>query len=204
MPVPVLTSEAPVPPELPPSTIEPATLARRLLEPTVSCLLPSRKVPAPSIEPAVMPLEVRPEMSTTLPALAISRAWPPVLVPMNAVLEAAPLLVTVALPAVALSAKVTVLPLPLLMVALPAEALSWKRRNAPPTVLMIVALPADELFWKVVLAPAKEWESVAFPAVLELLKRRSPAASMLICGRLDEPFRMPLPRNWKVVWTEKV
>ncbi len=48
-----------------------------------------------------MPLVVRPEISTKAPGLAISRAWPPVLEPVNDVLPPPPL-VMVALPAVAL------------------------------------------------------------------------------------------------------
>ena len=55
VPVPILTSDPPVPPFLPPSAMTPLTVVERLLAPTVSCLLPRRTQPAPSIEPAVVP-----------------------------------------------------------------------------------------------------------------------------------------------------
>jgi hypothetical protein len=79
-PVPVLTSAAPVPPPAPPSAMTPVTLVDRPLPPMVSVLEPSRKLPAPSNEPAVVPADVRDEKSNTPPALAISRALPPLAV----------------------------------------------------------------------------------------------------------------------------
>jgi hypothetical protein len=49
-----LTSDAPLPPRVPPSWISPLTVVERLLLPTVSWLEPKKYVPAPSIEPAVI------------------------------------------------------------------------------------------------------------------------------------------------------
>jgi hypothetical protein len=54
VPVPTLASDAPVPPAVPPSWIDPLTAVERLLLPTVSWLEPRKYVPAPSIEPAVI------------------------------------------------------------------------------------------------------------------------------------------------------
>ena len=59
----------------------PLTVVERPLPPTVSSFEPRANTPAPSNEPAVVPADVRPEKSTTLPALTISRALPPLLVP---------------------------------------------------------------------------------------------------------------------------
>ena len=53
VPLPVLISEAPVPPPMPPSAMIPVTLVERLLPPTVSSLTPRLKVPPPPIEPAL-------------------------------------------------------------------------------------------------------------------------------------------------------
>ena len=55
VPVPTLTSDPPVPPFRPPSAMTPLTVVERLLAPTLSCLVPRRTAPAPSIEPAVVP-----------------------------------------------------------------------------------------------------------------------------------------------------
>jgi len=57
----------------------PLTSVEKLLPPTVSDFAPRKKVPAPSIEPAAIPAVVKPEMSTTPPALAISGVMPAVL-----------------------------------------------------------------------------------------------------------------------------
>jgi hypothetical protein len=46
-------SDAPTPPNVPPSSIAPLTAVERLLLPTMSWLAPSWYVPAPAIEPAV-------------------------------------------------------------------------------------------------------------------------------------------------------
>ena len=79
MPLPTLMSEPPVPPDAPPSAMTPLTSVEKLLPPTVSDFEPRKKVPAPSIEPAVIPAVVKPDMSTTPPALMVTGAWPAVL-----------------------------------------------------------------------------------------------------------------------------
>ena len=56
VPLPTLTSEPPVPPDAPPSAMTPLTSVEKLLPPTVSVFEPRKKVPAPSIEPAVIPV----------------------------------------------------------------------------------------------------------------------------------------------------
>lgn len=58
VPVPCFTSE-PLVPEM-----TPLTVVERLLPPTVSALAPSTMAPAPSTEPIVTPVELRPEMSS--------------------------------------------------------------------------------------------------------------------------------------------
>ena len=58
--------------------IAPLTVVERSLLPIVSCFEPSSKVPAPSIEPAVIPPVDKADMSNTPPALAMKRAFPPV------------------------------------------------------------------------------------------------------------------------------
>ena len=79
MPVPTLMSEPPVPPDAPPSAMTPLTSVDKPLPPTVSRLEPRKKVPAPAIEPAVIPVVVKPDMSITPPVLMVNCAWPPVL-----------------------------------------------------------------------------------------------------------------------------
>jgi hypothetical protein len=54
VPIPTLTSDAPLPPKVPPPSISPLTAVERLLLPTVSWLEPRKYVPAPSIDPAVI------------------------------------------------------------------------------------------------------------------------------------------------------
>src|SRR5690348_15471100 len=63
VPVPPLTSEPPVPRRTPLTSVE------RLLLPTVSWFGPREKVPAPSIEPAVIPPLDREVMSNAPPAV---------------------------------------------------------------------------------------------------------------------------------------
>ena len=57
----------------------PLTSVDKPLPPTVSRLEPRKKVPAPAIEPAVIPVVVKPDMSITPPVLMVNCAWPPVL-----------------------------------------------------------------------------------------------------------------------------
>ena len=59
VPLPVLISQAPVPPPGPPSAMTPVTSVERLLPPTVSSLAPRLKVPLPPIEPALSLLSPR-------------------------------------------------------------------------------------------------------------------------------------------------
>ena len=77
---PVFTSASPVPPPPPPSAMTPLTVVDRPLPPTVSVRAPSSNRPAPSNQPAAIP-NVSIEKSNTPPALAISRALPPLLPP---------------------------------------------------------------------------------------------------------------------------
>src|SRR5258708_26092224 len=78
-PLPVLINEPPVP------RITPLTVVERLLLPTVSWFEPREKVPAPSIEPAVIPPLDREVMSNAPPAVVMKRASPPVALSTNAV-----------------------------------------------------------------------------------------------------------------------
>src|SRR6516225_5751820 len=78
-PLPVLINEPPVP------RITPLTSVERLLLPTVSWFEPREKVPAPSIEPAVIPPLDREVMSNAPPAVVMKRALPPVALSTNAV-----------------------------------------------------------------------------------------------------------------------
>src|SRR6516165_9183855 len=71
-PLPVLINEPPVP------RITPLTSVERLLLPTVSWFGPREKVPAPSIEPAVIAPLDREVMSNAPPAVVMKRALPPV------------------------------------------------------------------------------------------------------------------------------
>ena len=82
------------------------------------------------------------------------------------------------------------------MVALPADAVSWKISDVPLVILLRPALPADALFLKVVLAPEATLRMVTFSAVLELLKLRSPVAVTVTVGTMDDELAMPPPRNW--------
>ena len=59
VPVPALVSEPPVPPSLPPSWMTPENVVERLLPPTARFFEPRKTLPAPSIEPAVVPVEDR-------------------------------------------------------------------------------------------------------------------------------------------------
>jgi hypothetical protein len=143
VPLPTLTSEPPVPPDAPPSVMRPLTSVEKLLRPTVSVLEPRKKVPAPSIEPAVMPAVVRPEMSTTPPALAMRRAKPPLPWPLKNVVPPASLMnvaLTMAGASQALSQNVAP-PFLLVTVAVPAVLWSWKK-VCPNWSLMMVELPA--------------------------------------------------------------
>src|SRR5260370_9435738 len=92
-PLPVLINEPPVP------RITPLTSVERLLLPTVSWFEPREKVPAPSIEPAVIPPLDREVMSNAPPALVMRRALPPVALATNEV-RPPPLVIMMALPAV--------------------------------------------------------------------------------------------------------
>jgi hypothetical protein len=56
VPAPIFTSDAPEPPNKPPSSIVPLTVVERLLPPTVSWLEPSSYAPAPSNSIAAMVL----------------------------------------------------------------------------------------------------------------------------------------------------
>src|SRR5271166_6453911 len=110
------------PPAILPSAIVPLTTVLRLLRPTVSVFEPRKYVPAPSIEPTVIPPEVSWETSSIPPALVINLALPPVLVSRNSVIPSL-LVVIVALPAVLALAN-TVPPLLLVVIAaLPAVPL---------------------------------------------------------------------------------
>jgi hypothetical protein len=55
LPVPVLTSDPPVPSPMPPSRITPEKVVERLLPPTVRVSAPRRTLPPPSIDPGVVP-----------------------------------------------------------------------------------------------------------------------------------------------------
>jgi len=93
VPLPTLTREPAVP------RITPLTVVERLLLPTVSWFEPREKVPAPSIEPAVIPPDDREVMSNAPPALVMKRASPPVALSTNPVRPPA-LVIMMALPAV--------------------------------------------------------------------------------------------------------
>jgi len=102
-------------------------------------LEPSKYVPAPSSEPAViLPSPARPEVpekSTVLPVLVMNRALPPLLLLVNCV-SAPVLVVIVALPAVLVSENEIRRRKPLLMmVELPAEL--EPRKDMPP--LLVIA-----------------------------------------------------------------
>src|SRR5580704_586858 len=128
VPVPVLTSEPPVPPPAPPSAITPLTVVDVLSLPTVKVLAPREKVPAPAIEPAESWLlafgPVLCEKSIVLPALFMNAALPPVLFAKNVMVPvfAADPLVIVADPPVLLFWNVIVFSLVIITLLLPAEA----------------------------------------------------------------------------------
>jgi hypothetical protein len=143
VPLPTLVSAPPVPPPPPalPSLMTPETVVLKLLLPTVSVFAPRKYLPAPSIEPAVMPAEVSADISKLPPALVMKRALPPVLVSRK--LTVAPLLVvTVALPAVLdwLNWTLSLL----VMLAVPAEL---KLKKAVVPLLIMPAPPAVLEFW---------------------------------------------------------
>jgi hypothetical protein len=128
-------------------------------------------MPAPSIEPAVIPPEDRPEMSTVPPALAMKRAWPRVLMVSNNVIPPV-LVVMVALPAVLVPEK-HISPL-LVTVALPA-VLELKNPVNPRSPLIMTALPA----------------------VLEFRNSVNPNSLLKIVGRFEELLTMPAPVSVK-------
>src|SRR6266478_6576270 len=113
VPVPTFVSEPPKQ-ELPEQkrplsemTPSKVCVVERLLKPTMRFFDPRKKLPPPSIEPAVMPPELSPDMSTEAPepGTRMRRAWPPVLLSINKIWPAnAPpggvWLIIVALPAV--------------------------------------------------------------------------------------------------------
>ena len=76
-------------------------------------------MPAPSTEPAVVPPEDRPEISTFPPALVMKLAFPPILALMNSV-DPPLLVVIVALPAVLVSENIVNPPELLVMAELAA------------------------------------------------------------------------------------
>ena len=135
MPVPVFTSDPPVPPDTPPLD-RAADLGRQVVAADSQRLDPEEVVAAPSIEPAVVPPLVSAEMSTAPPALVMNRASPPVLLPWKLVVPV-PVVVIVALPAV-LAPPNTKLKR-LVMVALAAVLAS---PNPALPLFVITALPA--------------------------------------------------------------
>src|SRR5262249_59333420 len=102
VPVPVVVRAPPVPPPDPPSCRTPENVVDRLLPPTARLFDPRRIVPAPSIEPAVMPPLESNDRSMLPVAPLMRRAVPPVLLPVK---NRPRLLVMVALPAVLLSSN---------------------------------------------------------------------------------------------------
>jgi hypothetical protein len=98
-------------------------VVERLLPPTVRLLAPRKTLPVPSssIDPAVVPPVVRPEMSSPPEALKMKRAVPPLALSLMVVVPT-PVLVMVALPAV-LELKKPRVSL-LLILALPAVLVS--------------------------------------------------------------------------------
>src|SRR5262245_32573306 len=173
VPVPTLVSE-------PLLCTRPEKVVDRLLPPTVRFFAPSKIVPAPSIEPAVVPAVASSEMSST-PPFKMNRAVPPladcrkkVFAPALVVMVAPPavlawsncrrlLLMMAALPAVLVPKNVTVLLL-LVMVALPAVLLS---ANDKRKLLVMAALPAVLPSWNTI---PLSLVMMALPAVLPLKK----------------------------------
>src|SRR5262245_34502132 len=159
--------------------MRPLTSVERLLRPTVSCFEPRKKVPAPSIEPAVIPVVVKLDMSTTPPTLAMRRAKPAVPWPLKYVAPPA-LLMNVALTMAGASQMLSqnvAPPFWLGMVAAQAVLWSWKK-VCPNWSLMMVALPAvllsknSNLLMR--LALSLELVMVAEPAVLMSRKPVAP------------------------------
>ena len=101
----------------------PLTVVDRSLPPTVSVAEPRLNRPAPSIEPAVVPVDVRYEKSNLPPALAMKRALSPLLALLKRVMP--PLLVMRVEPPAVLAPLKYRLPL-LVMALLPAVLLSLK------------------------------------------------------------------------------
>src|SRR5262249_3636714 len=137
VPLPVLTSAPPVPPANPPSRITPLTVVDKLLPPTVIVFDPRKKVPEPSREPGVVPIDVSPEKSTA-PVFTISRAVPPDELSLKKTVPLE-LCVIVALPAVLAPLNIILAEPLFVMLALPAVLLFWKKI---PLLFVIVALPA--------------------------------------------------------------
>src|SRR5215470_17963672 len=131
-PVPILTREPPVP------RIRPLTSVERLLLPTVSRFEPREKVPAPSIEPAVIPPLDREDMSNAPPARVMKRAFPPLALSTNPVSPPA-LVIMVALPAVLPLRKKTLPWLPTIKVGALEELLTMPA----PVMLIDVKRGAD-------------------------------------------------------------
>jgi hypothetical protein len=129
-PVPVLINEPPVP------LITPLTVVERLLLPTVSWFGPREKVPAPSIEPAVIPPLDREDMSNAPPALVMKPAFPPLALSTNPVSPPA-LVIMVALPAVLSLRKKMFAWLPMIKVGALEELLTMP----VPVILIDVEKP---------------------------------------------------------------
>src|SRR5579864_8312639 len=171
VPAPVLVSEPPVPPLRPPSLRTPENVVERSLPPTVRVFAPRKIVPAPSIEPAVVPPVESAEMSKKPVVLKMKRAVPPLAL---SNIKIWPLLVMVALAAVLVLKNSR--RLSLAMAALPAVLASLKIRVPKPrkgakALLVMAALPAV-----LVLKNCKvPWlVMVALPAVLVSKKFRPP------------------------------
>ena len=98
VPFPTFVSEPPTP------EITPLTSVERSFEPTSRFLAPSTQLPAPSIEPAVVPPEVSPEISSAPPLCVMKVASPPLAV---STMEVVPpfVVVMVASPTVVLLTK---------------------------------------------------------------------------------------------------
>src|SRR5258708_1244800 len=131
-PLPVLINEPPVP------RITPLTVVERLLLPTVSWFEPREKVPAPSIEPAVIPPLDREVMSNAPPAVVMKRASPPGALSTNAVRPPA-VVIMMALPAVLALRKKMFAWLPMIKVGALEEPLTMPA----PVILIDVVRPSD-------------------------------------------------------------
>ena len=120
--------------------ITPLTVVERLLLPTVSCFEPSSKVPAPSIEPAVIPPADKADMSNTPPPLAMKRAFPPVALSVKPVIPPE-LVIMVALAAVLELTKNRFAKLPMVKVGALEESLTMPA----PVILIAVERGTDVL-----------------------------------------------------------